>query len=464
MIKDIKRIGVLVSAFIVGLTLFVGFFGNQAVAVNGLSSISGFAWSSNIGWISFNHRNCDRDNNGVLDEGVVGCLTGRDLNNRRDWDVRSTYGVKLNETSGDFSGYAWSSNAGWVYFGPESGDRTIADAPEEPKIWAKLDNSAKITGWARACSVFASGCSGQLKSPIQNGGWDGFIKLSGQNFAVSLNKFSTPPKFSGFAWGGGVENILNQNRSPQFPGWISFSGARYGVFVGDPDPGPLTISACEAEDGADVKEDQPASIKAIVEGGTDSGASGYSFVWSIASGVGTINSSVASNPVNVTFNDQGQGVLSVTVRAGSDVASQECFIPVKGTAPDFSVIAGPSVNASFLAGSISETNPDINISIDPENAFNSGVGLSFGGIVDSRGARVDGAGKPLAVVAQFSDEDLTVSGGQYQESTLKLRLTKNSDLRSGNYRIIIVGDGGGLTRQTSVGLNIDAPDIGFIEI
>lgn len=54
-------------------------------------SLSGFAWNSTIGWISFNcynHGNCSSSN----------------------------YSVSLNPDTGDFSGYAWNDTVGWISF------------------------------------------------------------------------------------------------------------------------------------------------------------------------------------------------------------------------------------------------------------------------------------------------------------------------------------------------------------
>src|SRR3989344_3148167 len=80
--------------------------------------LSGFAWSSNIGWIQMN--------GGWRDP------------------------VTLSGTS--IVGYTWSSNVGWISFNGNTG------TPLSGTAGASLsENSGDVTGWARACSVFASG-------------------------------------------------------------------------------------------------------------------------------------------------------------------------------------------------------------------------------------------------------------------------------------------------------------------
>ncbi|MCC6290883.1 hypothetical protein IT398_02360 [Candidatus Nomurabacteria bacterium] len=124
---------------------------------SGPVSLSGYAWSSNIGWINMGN------------------------------DTGQGYGVTMESADGPLSGYAWSSNIGWVDFGSvaRTGDR--------------------LTGFARALS--ASGSSG----------WDGNIKLDGINYGVMISTGN--PNLTGFAWGGDVV------------GWVDFRG----VFIGLPD-------------------------------------------------------------------------------------------------------------------------------------------------------------------------------------------------------------------------------------
>jgi len=161
--------------------------------------LHGWAWSSNIGWIGFNCAD------------VSACAT-------------ANYKVTFDDVSGDLSGYAWSSSIGWVWFDPiipcvNAADPNCApDASGPATVNMSGGVDKKVTGWVRACSVFANAnsCSGSLKPNAARGGWDGWIELSGTNH-ISPNAFGNGgvtyrvglSKFVGFAWGGDVIGWLN---------------------------------------------------------------------------------------------------------------------------------------------------------------------------------------------------------------------------------------------------------------
>ena len=146
-------------------------------------NVSGWAWSENIGWVSFNSTNCDSDENGITDTGnYPQCPDGA---------VSADYGVNINPADGSFSGYAWSESIGWIDFAPDG------PYPKPPNYSAKVNDDGKVSGWARALSY--------------TGGWDGWIKLDGVSIDI-VNR-----DFSGYAWGSDVI------------GWLSFAGSNYNV-------------------------------------------------------------------------------------------------------------------------------------------------------------------------------------------------------------------------------------------
>jgi hypothetical protein len=160
-------------------------------------NVGGHAWSSNVGWIKLN--NCTDPQNSST------CASPTD------------YGVSFASTDpGTGSGMAWSSNIGWISFGntgcpsgavPGCTGGTYAD-------WANpnTDGSVNIKGWARACSVYVSGCSGTEKVASNTGAWDGYIALkdpTGSSFGVKIN---TDKTMTGYAWGSDVV------------GWVQFTG------------------------------------------------------------------------------------------------------------------------------------------------------------------------------------------------------------------------------------------------
>jgi hypothetical protein len=140
----------------------------QSVAPSSCN-VEGYAWSENIGWLSFS---CENQSS---------CGT-------------SSYGVYIDEGTGDFSGYAWSENIGWVDFAPSG------PYPTSPDSSVVIDlGTGDLSGWARALA-------GEDDS---DDGWDGWIKMSGSAYGVSFD--SSTNEFSGYAWSDSVI------------GWISFN-------------------------------------------------------------------------------------------------------------------------------------------------------------------------------------------------------------------------------------------------
>lgn len=232
----------------------------QSNKVSGQASLTGdlcgFAWTATdegaggvpsnprfgLGWVSFNKIDCDPQNGNL----PPGCTAGS-----------SNYKVSVN-SSGNMNGYAWigsrdtSSPIGWVKFGGLSGFPPGAGTTAAN---AKIGSNGTVTGWARACTVFQSGCSGPLKNNLDRGGWDGWISLRGNagnggSYGVNLN--TQNKTFSGFAWGGDVV------------GWLSFkpsnnSGVRYcgsgpsvfSVFLeANPNSGPAPLTSVLTADAS----------------------------------------------------------------------------------------------------------------------------------------------------------------------------------------------------------------------
>ncbi len=124
-------------------------------------TLTGYAWSSNIGWICFS----DED----------GCATAT---------------VTL-DASGNLTGYAWSSNIGWIKFGglsgfPTGGGTTAGNA--------RLVND-ELTGWVQAISA-------------DGHGWDGWIYLGSTGHGDGI-ELQTDNSFEGYAWGGEVVGWVN---------------------------------------------------------------------------------------------------------------------------------------------------------------------------------------------------------------------------------------------------------------
>jgi hypothetical protein len=143
---------VLTYVFLLSLFVF------PMIAYGGTSdNISGYAWSANVGWISFN---CTNDSScGAVD-----------------------YGVNK-DGSGNLSGYAWSSNVGWIQFGGLAGFPSGSGTFSQNAQFSGVD----LRGWAKAINA-------------DNNGWDGWISLRGTNYGVS----QAGSTFTGYAWGSDV--------------------------------------------------------------------------------------------------------------------------------------------------------------------------------------------------------------------------------------------------------------------
>jgi len=150
-------------------------------------NVSGFAWSENIGWVSFN----------CTDQGTCGSVD---------------YGVNVRD-DGFLAGYAWTDTIGWISF-------NLADTGAPPGEYnfsssgfiAKYDLATdELRGWARALSG--------MDDPAD--GWDGWIKLfkhpsdTGADYGVIYNQATQ--EFENWAWGSDVV------------GWVSFNCKNQGT-------------------------------------------------------------------------------------------------------------------------------------------------------------------------------------------------------------------------------------------
>ncbi len=211
----------------------VFFVGPGAVFAESVYEVTGWGWGADDNSIQgFCTSPC-------ADLGGLGWVS---FSNKTDMTA-IPYGVFIDGTTGDFSGYAWSPNIGWIAFSAfdmkkcssNPGDSCIVPSPKanvniitDPTTGAITGGTGIVTGWARACSVFVSACSGAIRPDLERGGWDGWISLQGissppsrQPYGLRLNMVglaTTTLKFQGpintgvfagttlcascYAWGG----------------------------------------------------------------------------------------------------------------------------------------------------------------------------------------------------------------------------------------------------------------------
>ena len=164
--------------------------------------LTGWAWSDNIGWVSFNCEN------------TSSCGS-------------SNYVVELDLTSGNLSGYAWSDNLGWLSFNSSH----VSGCPQgscQPKLQGN-----SFRGWAKFLAT-------------DNNGYDGWVSLSCQNTnrcgTSSYGVTKSGQNIGGYAWGDYANNNVI--------GWINFDGEN-GVFLTQEDLPTVDLTANPAmvEDG-----------------------------------------------------------------------------------------------------------------------------------------------------------------------------------------------------------------------
>jgi len=174
----------LILGFLLVLVAGIFFDGtqNEEVRASAPHTITGYAWSSNVGWVSMS---CDNDSTcGSVD-----------------------YGLDM-DTAGTLSGYAWNNNIGWVSFNQSE----LAGCPSGTcKAWVD-PATGTMYGWARACAGSANGdCTGGDRTD----GWDGWISLNGPAYGIEIILNQDDPQnkiFEGYAWG---DEVI---------GWLQFDG------------------------------------------------------------------------------------------------------------------------------------------------------------------------------------------------------------------------------------------------
>lgn len=223
----------IISLIILAAILAVGILNKDAarpsstlVEAGSSHNVNGWAWSDTVGWISFNSKDCDSDEDGISDNDTdptrYDCPIGQ---------VISNYGVDIDSATGEFSGYAWvnprdddagggvgSDNIGWLSF--ESAD--VAGCPFVPpngSCTATIDINTvsptynQVTGWARFLTP--------KNKPLEAGGWDGWVSLSCLNDGYCADSdyglYRENCALINYAWGGYDESVKESA-----VGWIGF--------------------------------------------------------------------------------------------------------------------------------------------------------------------------------------------------------------------------------------------------
>ena len=200
------NIKIFLLVLILGILFFSFFQDTQKIKAGGEHNVSGWAWAENVGWISFNSTNCDADEDGSSD-GTAGCpLVGEPVAN---------YGVNIATTTGIFSGYAWSENVGWISFNeselsgcPTSTCRAWVDL-------SCPGDQCLVYGWAKALvggTPESGGWDGwiKLRGFIDTNG-NGVKDAGEEDYGVWIDPHASPAEFKDWAWSDMVIGWMSFN-------------------------------------------------------------------------------------------------------------------------------------------------------------------------------------------------------------------------------------------------------------
>jgi len=269
--------------------------------------LSGYAWSANIGWVSFDCANSPKTCSNGTNPGVP-CPNGNEcLGGGTCVDTCTLSPYKVAVDSDDYinpASYAWSSDIGWITFDPAvAGSPPAGGYDYTPGHLAKLEKSVspnELRGWMRACGKPVGGSA----VVCGNGGWDGWINLrtaTSDLVKVTLNEAVTPKEFLGWAWGGDVVGWLSfncsntdtcldvnykvtffsnrapcilspQSNQPNYCNCAACPGVSYSWTFADPDPG-------DTQSARQIQTATSSDFSALIDDYSDNSSSNSYSLW-----------------------------------------------------------------------------------------------------------------------------------------------------------------------------------------
>lgn len=219
-----------------------------------------------IGWLSFNSKDCDANGDGTSDNPLCPQPRDANGQPIPIPSYKVTMSGDGGGSLGSLTGSAWSPNIGWVKFGglsasemPNSfgtGQGTWQDNAQvvnyNGTLGSDFRNSSELRGWARACAGTNGGADGftggNCTGANRTDGWQGFISLSnagGQGvgnppppptgtYRVSVNNGI----FSGYSWDPYVSGWLNWGGRPD---GVRFCGTELPDFGIQADPSAINV-------------------------------------------------------------------------------------------------------------------------------------------------------------------------------------------------------------------------------
>jgi hypothetical protein len=376
--------------FIVFVALSVfAFVGTGRVFAGTEHNLAGYAWSSNIGWISFN---CTNDST---------CGT-------------SDYGVNENP-DGTLTGYAWSPNIGWVQFG---GLSSFPSGSGTQATNAQL-NGTNLKGWARAIAA-------------DNSDWDGWISLSGSQYGV--NQANAGLTLTGYAWGSDVVGWVLFDIQNVYPSICSNCGV-----------------ALTSDASLDVQIGGTSIVGNGVNGNTNYVTYNYSpnLVWTLTNvpsatcAVSKVSAGGTSfttvNGITSTGSTSGGALTGTTtytyaINCSNPTISHQVSFAVGGQPANFSMGGPESMVVKFVATSTADSELKT-FFISSGGGFSSDVTVSLLSNTCPANTKYSLGGGSFATTPQ----SITVSGPYPKGSTFKARFAQQI---SSSCTVTLSGTGG----------------------
>ncbi|MDP3934684.1 MAG: CARDB domain-containing protein [Candidatus Giovannonibacteria bacterium] len=407
-------VGELLALFVLGtIFYFLPTFHAPKVEAGSEHNLSGWAWSENIGWISFNSTN-----------------QGGGAN----------YGVTVN-SGGNISGYAWSEHIGWISFNEDS------DCPQSPCSPKLNQQNGEVSGWAKVLVA-------------QGNGWDGWIHLRGSNYGVSVSACN----WEGYAWGSDVV------------GWVHFKGTNYGV-VGtgsgcgvQPD---LKVSSGPLLNSGVLAGGSTVTFKGAILNQGDASAGTFSNRFQIdIDNNGSIDTTLTPNPV--INNLVAGGFLDVVSGSWTNIPVGTHRIVLCADQPNPAVTESNENNncaESVMTVSVPEfyltSSNDINVNVTGIGTFTSDTTkitvTPIGAFTDDIALLVQSVSPALPAGTTYNFSPQTLKQNQYSSGS-DFGVTVPGDTTEGDYTIIVQGQSPGLTRTVEVILHVNSISPVFREI
>jgi len=217
----------------------------------------GWAWSSNVGWISFNSKNCDLDNDGEYEGASEG---------DSQWSPATApptdcptsgnafrYAVTMDRDTGNLGGYAWNDNVGWISFASSSVPGGVTN-----NYWtADCDASCTIANDCTACVNIDDEkiYGGAIVLSLGDDGWLQFDDDNiGDTTVYGLEASSTESAVFGFAWN--ENGSVGGNKTGI--GWVSFNSDYKICDLSSVDAGKMCNSDLDCPSGLCVSNGSPA--------------------------------------------------------------------------------------------------------------------------------------------------------------------------------------------------------------